>query len=80
MSDLPHLRDIPIDGFIQVSGDEAKQTARALARREGIFGGYSAGANVAAALQLLRGEMKGKTIAVMICDSGLKYLSTDLWA
>jgi cysteine synthase A len=80
MSDLPHLRDIPIDGFIQVSGDEAKQTARALARREGIFGGYSAGANVAAALQLLRGEMKGKTIAIMICDSGLKYLSTDLWA
>jgi cysteine synthase A len=46
---------------------------------EGIFAGFSSGANVAAALQLLRGEMTGKTVAVMMCDSGLKYLSTDLW-
>jgi cysteine synthase A len=79
ISGLPHLRGIPVDGFIQVTGEEAKQTAHALAQREGIFGGYSAGANVAAALQLLRGAMKGKNIAVVICDSGLKYLSTDLW-
>ena len=50
-----------------------------LAAREGIFGGFSSGANVAAALQLLQGEMRGKTLAVVICDSGLKYLSTDLW-
>jgi cysteine synthase A len=46
---------------------------------EGIFGGFSAGANVAAALQLLADEMRGKTVAVVIPDSGLKYLSTDLW-
>ena len=58
---------------------EAKQTARELAVHEGIFGGFSSGANVAAALRLLAGEMRGKTIAVLICDSGLKYLSTDLW-
>jgi cysteine synthase A len=34
---------------------------------------------VAAAVQLLRGIYRGKTIVVMMCDSGLKYLSTDLW-
>ena len=51
----------------------------ALARHEGIIGGFSGGANVAAALDLLRGPHKGQTIAALICDSGLKYLSTDLW-
>ena len=45
-----------------------------------VFAGFSSGANVAAALQLLAGEMAGKTVAVVICDSGLKYLSTPLWA
>ncbi len=77
--DLQFLRGVPIDGFVQISGHDAKRTARALAVREGIFGGFSAGANVAAALRLLAGEMSGKVIAVVICDSGLKYLSTDLW-
>lgn len=80
IADLKFLRDVPVDGFIQISGEEARKTARALAAEEGIFGGFSSGANVAAALRLLSGEMCGKTIAVMICDSGLKYLSTDLWA
>jgi cysteine synthase A len=56
-----------------------KKTTKELAKYEGIFGGYSSGANVAAALQLLSGDMVGKTIAVVICDSGLKYLSTSLW-
>lgn len=77
--DLPFLHGVPIDGYVQISGQEAKQTARALAVHEGIFGGFSSGANVAAALRLIAGEMRGKTIAVLICDSGLKYLSTDLW-
>lgn len=53
--------------------------ARRLAREEGIFAGFSSGANVAAALHLLQTSFKGKTIAVILCDSGLKYLSTDLW-
>ncbi|UQA92345.1 PLP-dependent cysteine synthase family protein [Streptomyces halobius] len=79
MGDLAFLRGIPIDGFVQVTGGEAKAAARNLATREGIFGGFSSGANVAAALKLLEGEMLGMTIAVVICDSGLKYLSTDLW-
>ena len=68
-----------MDGYLTVSGDDARDTARALARTEGIFAGFSSGANVAAALQLLAGEMAGRTVAVVICDSGLKYLSTDLW-
>ncbi|MFC0111295.1 pyridoxal-phosphate dependent enzyme [Kibdelosporangium aridum] len=52
-ADLTHLREVPVDGYVQIIGDEARSTARLLARREGIFGGFSAGANVAAALQLL---------------------------
>ncbi len=80
MPDLAFLKNVPVDGYLQVSGDQARQTARLLARSEGIFGGFSSGANVAAALRLLSGEQSGKTIAVVICDSGLKYLSTDLWS
>ena len=79
MGDLDFLRGAPVDGYIEVTGDEARETARAIASHEGIFGGFSSGANVTAAVRLLRGEMKGRTIAVVICDSGLKYLSTDLW-
>ena len=76
---LPLLAGVPIDGFIAVTDDEVTATARRLAREEGIFAGYSAGANVAAALQLLRGTCAGRTVAVVICDSGMKYLSTGLW-
>jgi cysteine synthase A len=42
-------------------------------------GGFSTGAHLAAAVELLRTTQKGKTIAFVICDSGLKYLSTDLY-
>jgi cysteine synthase A len=76
---LDFLKDVPVDGYLTVSASHARDTARDLARIEGIFAGFSSGANVAAALQLLAGEMAGKTVAVLICDSGLKYLSTDLW-
>jgi cysteine synthase A len=79
MPHLAFLSEVAVDGYLQVSGDKARQTARLLARSEGIFGGFSSGANVAAALQLLAGAEAGKTIAVIICDSGLKYLTTDLW-
>ncbi len=77
--DLTSLAEVPIDGFLEVTGDEAVATARRLAKEEGIFGGFSSGANVAAALQLLRGGMRRSTIVTVIPDSGLKYLSTDLW-
>jgi cysteine synthase A len=78
-ADLTHLKDVTLAGSVTVSGELARMTARMLARREGVFGGYSGGANVAAALKLLRGREKGGVVAVIICDSGLKYLSTDLW-
>jgi cysteine synthase A len=80
MSKLPMLRPEHIDGYLQVTDAEAIQTARRLAKEEGIFAGFSSGANVAAALQLLRTTCSGKTVVVLLNDSGLKYLSTDLWA
>lgn len=79
MEALPALEGIELDGYLAVSDEEAVACTRYLARKEGIFAGFSAGANVAAALQLLSGELRGKTVAVVMCDSGLKYLSTDLW-
>ncbi|WOO82945.1 Bifunctional L-3-cyanoalanine synthase/cysteine synthase [Vanrija pseudolonga] len=81
MPDLRFLHGVVPDGYLQVSGAEARDHARLLATREGIFGGYSSGANLAAAVQVLRRpEMEGKTVVFVVCDSGLKYLSTDLWA
>lgn len=68
-----------VAGYMQVSDTEAIETARLLASKEGLFCGFSAGANVAAAAQLLRGECRGKAVAAVLCDSGLKYLSTTLW-
>jgi cysteine synthase A len=79
MAELPLLRPEHVDGYIQVTDEEAIQTARRLAREEGIFAGFSSGANVAAALQLLRTDHAGETAVVLLNDSGLKYLSTDLW-
>lgn len=78
-ADLTHLRNVPLDGYVHVTGDEARATARLLATREGIFCGFSAGADVAAALHLLQNDLPGTTVVVLIPDSGLKYLSTDLW-
>jgi len=69
-----------VDGFLQVSDEEVIQTCQLLAQKEGIFSGFSAGANVLGATQLLRRkEHQGKTVVVLLCDSGMKYLSTDLW-
>jgi cysteine synthase A len=79
MPELSLLNREHIDGYLQVTDAEAMAVARRLAREEGIFAGFSSGANVAAALQLLKDEHSGKTIAVLLPDSGLKYLSTDLW-
>lgn len=79
MANLKFLANTEIDGYIQVSDKEVIQVSRRLAREEGIFAGFSSGANVAAALKLLKGELVGKKIVCLMCDSGLKYLSTDLW-
>ena len=80
MDKLSQLESLQPDGYLQVTAKNATDTARRLAREEGIFAGYSTGANVAAAMQLLHGPMPDATVAVIACDSGLKYLSTELWA
>ncbi len=79
-AEVPALFDLNFaDGYIQVTDREATSTARALARKEGIFCGFTSGANVAAALKLARKAPRGNLIVTVICDSGLKYLSTDLF-
>jgi cysteine synthase A len=80
MPELAQLDGITADGYLSVSSEDAIDCTRRLAREEGIFAGYSSGANLAAALQLLAGPLSGATIAIIACDSGLKYLSTDLWS
>jgi len=79
MAALPLLAGIGVDGFLTASDEEAMAAAARLAREEGIFGGFSSGANLAAAIKLLQGPERGGTIAIVIGDTGLKYLSTDLW-
>lgn len=66
------------DGFLTATDEEAISTARQLARREGIFGGFSTGANFACALRLAREAAAGSLVVTVACDTGLKYLSTDL--
>lgn len=80
MRDLKFLRDTFADGYLQVTDEDATAYARRLAVEEGVFAGFSTGANLAAALQLLSGAHRGQTIVILACDSGLKYLSTDLWS
>ena len=75
MPDLPLIDMKQIDGFVNVTDEQAIETARSLAKLEGIFAGFSSGANVAAAREL----MEGRTVVTIINDSGLKYLSTELW-
>ena len=79
IAQLDFVKPELVDGYLQVSDEAAIDAARRLAAEEGIFAGFSSGANVAAALQLLDGACRGLAVAVFICDSGLKYLSTDLW-
>lgn len=79
MATLPLISTAYVDGHLTVRDTDAILWARRLALQEGIFAGFSSGANVAAAFQLLQGPFRGKTVVVVICDSGLKYLSTELW-
>lgn len=70
-----------VDRIVAVSNEDAAAMARRLAREEGILGGISSGANVWAALQLAREpEMAGKLIVAIVCDTGERYLSTELFA
>jgi cysteine synthase len=80
MRDLSLLDHALVDGFLSVTDADAIDGARRLAREEGILAGFSAGAVLVAAEQLLRGDHRGETVAIVVADSGMKYLSTDLWS
>lgn len=70
-----------IDEVITVGNDEAFEMGRDLAKREGIMGGISSGAAVAAALRVARRrENKGKMIVVVLPSTGERYISTELFA
>lgn len=68
-----------VDEVITIKGDDAIATARILATREGIFAGISSGAALHAAISIAqRPENSGKTIVVLLPDTGERYLSTEL--
>lgn len=69
-----------VDEVLLVTEDDAINTAHRVMREEGILCGLSSGANVSAAMQIAsRQENTGKTIVTIICDTGERYLSTDLF-
>lgn len=78
---IPEVLDTDlIDEIIKVGDSDAIETAKKMAKQEGIFCGISSGANVYAAIQLAeRPENRGKTIVTVICDTGERYLTTALF-
>lgn len=76
---VPEIYDKDVlDGIITISGDEAIEKARYLAKNKGILAGISSGANFAAALKLSK-ENPDKKVVTVICDFGERYLSTELF-
>src|SRR5205807_704590 len=78
---VPSVLDLSlVDAIEQVSNEEAIDYARRLAREEGILSGISSGAAAAVAVRLLRREEHaGKTLVVILPDSGERYLSSTLF-
>lgn len=77
---VPKVLDTDIyDEIIQVSNDEAYDTARRAAREEGILGGVSSGAAIFAALQVAEKLGKGKKVVAILPSNGERYLSTPLY-
>jgi len=68
-----------VDEVLAVATEEAKEMTRRLAREEALFAGTSTGANVVAALRVAARLGAGATVVTLACDSGLKYLSTDVY-
>ncbi len=77
---LPKIFDPKkVDRVMEVSQEEATQTARRLAKEEGIFAGMSSGGATAVALRLAASLDRG-TVVTIICDRGDRYLSSDLFS
>jgi len=68
-----------VDEILTVTTADAKAMARRLAREEGIFAGTSTGANVVAALRVGARLGAAATVATVVVDSGLRYVSTDVF-
>jgi len=68
-----------VNEIFMVASDEAKAMARRLAREEAIFAGTSSGANIVAALHVAKRLGAGATVGTIIIDSGLRYVSTDVF-
>ena len=68
-----------VNEILTVTTEEAKAMARRLAREEGIFAGTSSGANTVAAIRVAERLGPKATVATIMVDSGLRYLSTDLY-
>ncbi len=79
---IPEILDTKIYGeVIKVSNEDAIETAKMLARKEGLLVGISAGANVWATMQVAaRPEFQGKILVTILCDTGERYLSTALFS
>ncbi|WOE70310.1 cysteine synthase A [Hydrogenimonas thermophila] len=78
---IPKILNTKIyDEVIEVSNEDAYETSRRIAKEEGILVGISAGANVYAAMQVAkRPENRGKIVVTILCDTGERYLSTELF-
>ena len=77
---IPGILDQKIyDEIVIVTDEEALQTARELARKEGLLCGISSGTNVAAAMKLARKLGKGKTVVTVLPDTAERYYSTPLF-
>lgn len=78
---IPDTLDVSVYGeIIKVSNEDAIKTAKMLAKEEGLLVGISAGANLFATIQIAsREEFKGKTLLTILCDTGERYLSTELF-
>lgn len=78
---VPEVLNVDIiDEIIQVSNNDAMETARQLAAKEGILAGISSGAALWAAIQVSqRPESQGKTIVVILPDTGERYISTEMF-
>lgn len=68
-----------VDEIATVTTSDAMQMARRLARTEGLFAGTSTGGNLIAATRVATRLGSGATVVTVMCDSGMKYLSTDLY-